>query len=205
MLGAAVGIAGAAAVAWLWSRYGHRVNLALFFQVTAIFLLVFVVQLFIRGIHEMSEQNFLPYSAFIHDSTEAGARQPVRPSADLPARDAARAWLIIKRLDAEARNPLADCYNRRRGLEAADRCGSRLAGRPQVCGHASQAGLREGRSGRRILRAGHRQRGNRRAVSGRGTRPVLGRLHVDRRRPHPDQGSPSVSRAPLASGRGSRP
>ena len=60
MLGAAVGIAGAAAVAWLWSRYGHRVNLALFFQVTAIFLFVFVVQLFIRGIHEMSEQNFLP-------------------------------------------------------------------------------------------------------------------------------------------------
>ena len=70
MLGAAVGIAGAAAVAWLWSRYGHLVNLALFFQVTAIFLLVFVVQLFIQGVHEMSEQNFLPYSTFIHDSTE---------------------------------------------------------------------------------------------------------------------------------------
>ena len=70
MLGAAVGIAGAAAVAWVWSRYGHLVNLALFFQVTAIFLLVFVVQLFIQGIHEMSEQNFLPYSTFIHDSTE---------------------------------------------------------------------------------------------------------------------------------------
>ena len=37
------------AVAWLWSRYGQRVNLGLFFQVTAIFLLVFVVQLLIRG------------------------------------------------------------------------------------------------------------------------------------------------------------
>ena len=37
---------------------------------TAIFLLVFVVQLFIQGVHEMSEQNFLPYSTFIHDSTE---------------------------------------------------------------------------------------------------------------------------------------
>jgi len=71
LIGASLGVAGAAAVAWLWSRYGHRVNLSLFFQVTAIFLLVFVVQLFIRGIHEMSEQNFLPYSAFIHASTEA--------------------------------------------------------------------------------------------------------------------------------------
>src|SRR5882757_1084070 len=71
LIGAAAGIAGAAGVAWLWSRYGHRVNLSLFFQVTALFLLVFVVQLFIRGIHEMSEQHFLPYSEFIHTSTEA--------------------------------------------------------------------------------------------------------------------------------------
>ena len=71
LLGAAAGIAGAAVVASLWSRYGHRVNLSLFFQVTALFLFVFVVQLFIRGIHEMSEQHFLPYSEFIHASTEA--------------------------------------------------------------------------------------------------------------------------------------
>jgi high-affinity iron transporter len=61
----------AAAVAWIWSRYGHRVNLGLFFQVTAIFLFVFVVQLFIQGIHETSEQGFLPYSAAIHEATES--------------------------------------------------------------------------------------------------------------------------------------
>jgi high-affinity iron transporter len=71
VVGALVGLAGAAFVAWLWSRFGHRINLGLFFQVTAIFLLVFVLQLFIQGIHEMSEQNFLPYSQFIHESTEA--------------------------------------------------------------------------------------------------------------------------------------
>src|SRR5205814_9514359 len=35
-LGAVTGVVGAAGVAWLWSRYGHKVNLALFFQVTAI-------------------------------------------------------------------------------------------------------------------------------------------------------------------------
>jgi high-affinity iron transporter len=70
-LGAAIGVAGAAAIAWLWSRYGHRVNLALFFQVTAIFLFVFVVQLVIAGTHEMSEQNYLPFSERIHAATES--------------------------------------------------------------------------------------------------------------------------------------
>jgi high-affinity iron transporter len=69
-VGAVLGVGGAAGVAWLWSHYGHRVNLGLFFQVTAIFLFVFVLQLFIQGVHEMSEQNFLPYSTPIHDATE---------------------------------------------------------------------------------------------------------------------------------------
>jgi high-affinity iron transporter len=70
-VGAVTGVVGAAGVAWLWSRYGHRVNLALFFQVTAIFLFVFVVQLVIRGAHEMAEQNYLPYSTIIHERTES--------------------------------------------------------------------------------------------------------------------------------------
>ena len=70
-VGAAFGLAGAAGVAWLWSRYGHRINLALFFQVTAIFLFVFVVQLFIAGVHETAEANYLPYSSTIHAATES--------------------------------------------------------------------------------------------------------------------------------------
>jgi high-affinity iron transporter len=70
-LGAAIGVAGAAGVAWLWSRYGRRVNLGLFFQATAIFLLVFVAQLTIQGIHEMAEQGFLPYSGTLHAATES--------------------------------------------------------------------------------------------------------------------------------------
>jgi high-affinity iron transporter len=71
VIGALLGVAGAAAVAMLWIKYGHRVNLGLFFQVTAIFLFVFVVQLLIAGVHEMSEQNYLPFSTAIHDATEA--------------------------------------------------------------------------------------------------------------------------------------
>jgi high-affinity iron transporter len=68
--GAVFGTVVAASVAWLWSRYGHRVNLALFFQVTAVFLLVFVVQLLIYGFHELTEANIFPYSEALHWATE---------------------------------------------------------------------------------------------------------------------------------------
>jgi high-affinity iron transporter len=68
--GAVAGTLVAAFVAWLWSRYGHRVNLARFFQVTAVFLAVFVVQLLIYGFHELSEANIFPNSQFLHDVTE---------------------------------------------------------------------------------------------------------------------------------------
>ena len=68
--GALLGVASAAAVAALWTKYGKHINLGLFFQVTAIFLFVFVVQLVISGVHEMSEQNYLPFSVPIHDATE---------------------------------------------------------------------------------------------------------------------------------------
>jgi len=70
LIGAIGGTLSAAFVAWLWSRYGHRVNLALFFQVTALFLSVFVVQLFIYGFHELTEANIFPYSEPLHWATE---------------------------------------------------------------------------------------------------------------------------------------
>ncbi len=69
--GAAAGTAAAGFVAWLWSRYGYRVNLSRFFQVTAVFLLVFVVQLLIYGFHELAEANIFPNSQPLHDATEA--------------------------------------------------------------------------------------------------------------------------------------
>ena len=68
--GAIAGTLAAAAVAMLWSRYGHRVNLGLFFQVTAIFLLVFVGQLLIYGFHELTEANIFPNSEALHWATE---------------------------------------------------------------------------------------------------------------------------------------
>jgi len=68
--GALAGTLIAAAIAFLWSRYGHRVNLARFFQVTALFLLVFVVQLLIYGFHELAEAHVLPNSDALHWATE---------------------------------------------------------------------------------------------------------------------------------------
>jgi high-affinity iron transporter len=41
-----------------------------FFQVTAVFLAVFVVQLLIYGLHELTEANIFPYSEPLHWATE---------------------------------------------------------------------------------------------------------------------------------------
>jgi high-affinity iron transporter len=68
--GAFAGTLISAFIAYLWSRFGHRVNLGRFFQVTAVFLLVFVVQLLIYGFHELAEANVLPNSEALHWATE---------------------------------------------------------------------------------------------------------------------------------------
>jgi len=70
LIGAVGGTLCAAFVAWLWTKYGHRVNLALFFQVTAVFLAVFVVQLLIYGVHELTEANLFAGSEALHWATE---------------------------------------------------------------------------------------------------------------------------------------
>ncbi len=99
MAGAALGVAGATAIAWLWSRYGHRVPMTLFLQMTAIFLCVFVVQLFIYGIHEMSEQNFLPYSLPIHEATETwGPESRFGHALTYLLVVAPLAWLVIRKI-----------------------------------------------------------------------------------------------------------
>jgi high-affinity iron transporter len=99
VIGAALGVAGAAAIAWLWSRYGYRINLGLFFQVTAIFLFVFVVQLVIGGTHEMSEQGYLPFSEAIHTATESwGPDSPFGHLLSYMLVIAPLTWLVLKAL-----------------------------------------------------------------------------------------------------------
>jgi len=68
--GAVAGTLVSATIAWLWSRFGHRVNLARFFQATAVFLFVFVLQLLIYGFHELTEANVVAIDQWWHDVTE---------------------------------------------------------------------------------------------------------------------------------------
>jgi high-affinity iron transporter len=58
--GAAAGAMLAAALAWAWARYGHRVNLGAFFQASSIFLLLFSAQLLLYAFHEFTEAGLLP-------------------------------------------------------------------------------------------------------------------------------------------------
>ena len=76
------GLAGfglAAAIAGAWLRYGHRVNLALFFRVTAVFLVLFCAQLLLYGFHEFTEVNAVPGldNAWWHMATERYAEGDV--------------------------------------------------------------------------------------------------------------------------------
>jgi high-affinity iron transporter len=71
VVGAAIGLALAALLAWGWVRYGQRVNLALFFKVTSVFLVLFALQLLLNAFHEATEANVLPIdNAYWHLATE---------------------------------------------------------------------------------------------------------------------------------------
>jgi len=94
--GALIGTTLAALLAWAWSRYGHRVNLALFFQVTSIFLLLFAVQLLVYSFHELTEAKVLPLdNQYWHDATEAYAEGVYAQISSLALVLIPAAWLAI--------------------------------------------------------------------------------------------------------------
>lgn len=68
--GALLGLGAAALFAWGWARYGHLINVKRFFQVTGIFLLLFMLQVGIYSFHEFSEAGLLPNSEVLHAATE---------------------------------------------------------------------------------------------------------------------------------------
>jgi high-affinity iron transporter len=72
LLGALLGLAAAAVLAFAWVRYGKRINLARFFQVTAVFLLIFSLQLVIYTFHELFEAGAVPFvdNEYWHIATE---------------------------------------------------------------------------------------------------------------------------------------
>ena len=68
--GVVLGVLGASAISWGWVNFGHRINVKRFFQVTSIFLLLFMVQIAIYSFHEFSEAGILPNSQVLHEATE---------------------------------------------------------------------------------------------------------------------------------------
>jgi high-affinity iron transporter len=71
-VGGALGFALAAWIAWLWTQHGSKVNLARFFQVTAVFMIAFSAQLLLHGFHEFTEAGLVPGidNAWWHQATE---------------------------------------------------------------------------------------------------------------------------------------
>jgi len=70
IMGIVLGLVAAIAMAVAWVRVGHLINLKLFFQVTSVFLLLFVVQILIYSFHELTEAGIFPQSEVLHHFME---------------------------------------------------------------------------------------------------------------------------------------
>jgi high-affinity iron transporter len=68
--GALLGLGAAISMAWAWGQFGHLINVKRFFQVTGIFLLLFMTQVAIFTFHEFAEAGLLPNSEALHSATE---------------------------------------------------------------------------------------------------------------------------------------
>ncbi len=69
-LGLGLGLVAAIAIGFAWTRLGRGVDLKALLNILAAFLAIFVVQLLLYGVHELSEARVLPASETIHNATE---------------------------------------------------------------------------------------------------------------------------------------
>ena len=69
-VGAGLGLLTTAVLALLWVRYSRLINLKLFFQATSLLLLLFLAQILIYALHELSEAGVFPNSEAFHVATE---------------------------------------------------------------------------------------------------------------------------------------
>jgi len=97
--GVVLGVIGAAAISWGWVNFGHLINVKRFFQVTSIFLLLFMVQIAIYSFHEFSEANVFPNAQYWHDATEPFSPTGIYGSwFSIIAIGVCAAWLIGARI-----------------------------------------------------------------------------------------------------------
>jgi high-affinity iron transporter len=58
--GMLLGLGAAAGMAWMWVRFSHLIDLKRFFQVTTIYLLLFMVQVAFAAVEDLTEARVLP-------------------------------------------------------------------------------------------------------------------------------------------------
>jgi len=70
LTGGLLGLAAATLLALAWAKYAHLINMKRFFQVTSLFLILFLAQVAIYTFHEFAEAGILPNSESLHTATE---------------------------------------------------------------------------------------------------------------------------------------
>ena len=106
IIGALLGALLAALLAAAWLRLGHKVNLALFFQATAIFLVIFGLQLLLYAFHEFTEAGAVPGidNAYWHLATEDWAEGLIGELIVAAMVLAPLAWIALRHLESRPLN-----------------------------------------------------------------------------------------------------
>jgi len=65
-----LGVLAAAAMALLWQQFGYLINLKHFFQVTSVYLILFIVLVAVQTFHELTEAGIWPNSDYWHHASE---------------------------------------------------------------------------------------------------------------------------------------
>jgi len=84
-IGGILGLTIAGLVAWAWSKYGHRINLSLFFKVTSAFMVIFSIQLAIYAFHEFTESAEIAKLGIIDNAYWHAATEPWGPQGEIGA------------------------------------------------------------------------------------------------------------------------
>ena len=114
--GGLLGLCAAAGLAWSWARFGHLINVKRFFQVTGIFLLLFMAQVLFYSFHEFTEAGLLPNSEALHAATEKFSADGLYGKwFSLVMVGACAAWLIGAWLIDRLRQPSMDSLSRAEG------------------------------------------------------------------------------------------
>lgn len=95
-LGGALGLSLSAGVALLWVNYGRRVNLSRFFNVTAVFMVVFALLLTVKAVYEFTEVGLIPVldNAYWHQVTRIWVKGSYAQIASVSLVLAPTLWLI---------------------------------------------------------------------------------------------------------------